>query len=118
MPRILHLSDLHFRPTDPEDRDRAARALLSTLTEEVARSGAPTDLILLSGDLVEQRNAIAYGKVARFFDLLLEACGHVSKARLLMVPGNHDVDRRAGHRLQRSPADAADAESFFSDPGE
>ena len=114
--RILHLSDLHFRPGDPDDRDSSGRALLRSV-EELREAGAAPELVLVSGDLVQGGEAAAYPVVGRFFDRLRDAAG-LERERILCVPGNHDVDRARGRRLQRAPASAEDARLFFDDPEE
>ncbi len=117
MLRILHLSDLHFRKSDPDDRDRALRALLGTLGDW-QKAGRPPEVVLISGDLVEHGDPAAYATVGRFLDRLRAACGGLPAARIFVVPGNQDVQRAAGRRLQRILLTAEDAAAFFGAPEE
>lgn len=117
MARLLHLSDLHFRPGDPDDRDSAGRALVATVGAWAAAGQAP-DVLIISGDLVEHGQAAAYPVAAAFLDRLRKAAGGLPPERVLCVPGNHDVDRARGRRLQRTLASPQDAALFFSDPAE
>lgn len=96
----LHISDIHFSPST-NWRDIPARTkLIKFLKEEFAKSGLPKpDLIFCTGD-------IAFGELSKaplvqqyqyaksFFEELLRAC-NLSKDRLFVVPGNHDVNRDA-----------------------
>ena len=76
--RIIHLTDLHFRPTWFADYDR----LLDDL-----RADSP-DLVLITGDFVEQRllQRRAVDNVARF------CRGLTSRLGTFAITGNHDGD--------------------------
>ena len=73
MRTIAHLSDLHFGRVD--------RTLLSPLISRL-NSLAP-DLVVVSGDLTQRARAAQFRDARRFLDTL--------PARVLVVPGNHDV---------------------------
>ena len=76
MPRLLHLSDLHFGAHDPK------------LVEAVARrvdAEAP-DLVVISGDFTQRARTEQFQEACQFLERLREA-GH----DVLAVPGNHDV---------------------------
>ena len=76
MPRIAHLSDLHFGRHDPKVVD-GSRAWL-----EEHRP----DLVIISGDFT-QRARVEQFRLASAFLNRLRAAGF----RVLAVPGNHDV---------------------------
>jgi 3',5'-cyclic AMP phosphodiesterase CpdA len=76
MPRIIHLSDLHFGAHDPE---------LVDAVEEQVNAGKP-DLVVISGDLTQRATTDQLKEACRFLERLREA-GH----DVLAVPGNHDV---------------------------
>ena len=76
MPRLLHLSDLHFGAHDP--------AIVSAIEGEVDRAKA--DLVVISGDFTQRARTEQFQEACRFLDRLREA-GH----EVLGVPGNHDV---------------------------
>jgi 3',5'-cyclic AMP phosphodiesterase CpdA len=76
MPRLLHLSDLHFGAHDP--------AIVSAIEGEVDRAKA--DLVVISGDFTQRARTEQFQEACRFLDRLRDA-GH----EVLGVPGNHDV---------------------------
>ncbi len=101
---ILHISDLHRSPEDPISNQELVSALLhdrDRYVEEVPPIAVP-NAIVVSGDLIEgvglgtedfksrleEQYAVAEDLlgdlVARFLD--------GDRSRLIMVPGNHDVD--------------------------
>ncbi|MFC1862939.1 metallophosphoesterase family protein [Thermodesulfobacteriota bacterium] len=89
----LHLSDLHFQATKEtsSDRDVILTDLLEDLRRLKERHDLSPDFILISGDIAYCGINAEYKLAERFFDELLEAT-ELSKERLLVVPGNHDVD--------------------------
>lgn len=92
----LHLSDLHFQVGEPAtwDRDIVLKKLLEDIRQRIADDGLRPDLIFVSGDLAFAGQRREYKLAGQFFDELLAATG-LGKDRLLLVPGNHDVDRKA-----------------------
>ncbi|HEV2044569.1 MAG TPA: metallophosphoesterase [Sphingomicrobium sp.] len=76
MPRLIHLSDLHFGAHDP---------VLVTAVERRIDEEAP-DLVVISGDFT-QRARIEQFKEAGAFLMRIRDAGH----EVLAVPGNHDV---------------------------
>jgi len=122
--RILHLSDLHFSKRRAWDQD----PVLSALARDVKRlrdDGLPPDLIAITGDVADRGTPEEYALAATFLrDRLLPVTG-LPKERLLLVPGNHDVDRAAVKRVaQATQLDLLRAESqdaiaaIFGDPAE
>jgi predicted phosphodiesterase len=90
----LHLSDWHQKGKD-FDRGLVRDALLrdlrkrTTLNEQLAE----IDFVVFSGDLAHGGKETEYETAAKeFLDPVLEEL-KVPKERLLIVPGNHDVDR-------------------------
>jgi tetratricopeptide (TPR) repeat protein len=89
--RVLHISDLHARGS----MDWRRRRVLGTAWEEnlaALRQDGPFDLVCMTGDLAFSGEAAEYAEVTAFLDLTLGALG-VSRDRLFVVPGNHDVRR-------------------------
>ena len=76
MPRIIHLSDLHFGAHDPE---------LVDAVEQQVNVDKP-DLIVISGDLTQRARTEQFEQACAFLERLRDA-GH----DVLGVPGNHDV---------------------------
>jgi 3',5'-cyclic AMP phosphodiesterase CpdA len=76
MPRLIHLSDLHFGAHDP----RLIAAVEARIDEE------KPDLVVISGDFTQRARTEQFQEACRFLDRLKQA-GH----EVLGVPGNHDV---------------------------
>jgi hypothetical protein len=93
--RVAHLSDIHivgerygFRIESgrggPRGNERVRRVMARLEAEHAAR---PLDLILITGDMTDAGRS---GEWAEFFDIL---AGYPDLAhRMLILPGNHDVN--------------------------
>jgi len=86
---ILHLSDLHV--TEPgqtlDDVWMHPAQALSSLHP------APFDFIVVSGDLTQRGTVAEYDELKAFADArLLPIVASNDRARVVFVPGNHDVD--------------------------
>jgi 3',5'-cyclic AMP phosphodiesterase CpdA len=76
MPRLFHLSDLHFGAHEPR---------LVDAVEEQLNSHKP-DLVVISGDFTQRARTEQFQEACRFLERLRDS-GH----EVLAVPGNHDV---------------------------
>lgn len=76
MPRLLHLSDLHFGAHD----ETIVRAVLTEVDL------AKPDLVIISGDFTQRARTEQFQEACRFLEQLRDK-GH----EVLAVPGNHDV---------------------------
>ena len=76
MPRLIHLSDLHFGAHD----EQLVEAVSERIDEE------RPDLVVISGDFTQRARTEQFKEACRFLERLREA-GH----EVLAVPGNHDV---------------------------
>ena len=76
MPRLIHLSDLHFGAHDP----KLVEAIGARIDEE------KPDLVVISGDFTQRAKTEEFKEACRFLTRLKDA-GH----EVLGVPGNHDV---------------------------
>jgi 3',5'-cyclic AMP phosphodiesterase CpdA len=76
MPRLIHLSDLHFGAHDPR---------LVEGVERKVKEAAP-DLVVISGDFTQRARTEQFQDACRFLERLRDA-GH----EVLAVPGNLDV---------------------------
>lgn len=76
MPRLIHLSDLHFGAHEP----KLVEAVEARVAEE------KPDLVVISGDFTQRARTEQFKEACRFLTRLKEA-GH----EVLGVPGNHDV---------------------------
>ncbi|MBU2547391.1 MAG: metallophosphoesterase, partial [Proteobacteria bacterium] len=87
----LHISDLHFKENDEWNRNIVLNALLKDVKKCVTGEGLRPDFITVTGDIAFKSAIEEYERAEPFFEKLLGATG-VEKDRLLIVPGNHDVD--------------------------
>lgn len=89
----LHLSDLHFR-----ENDFNSNIVLKELLQDVVylshQKNLKPDFIVVTGDITFSNKPAEYEQAGIFFDRLLKGV-RLSKKRLFIVPGNHDVDRNA-----------------------
>src|SRR5687768_8113229 len=76
MPRLIHLSDLHFGAHDDQ--------IVAAVEEQV--NAEKPDLVVISGDFTQRARTEQFQEACRFLDRLKDA-GH----EVLGVPGNHDV---------------------------
>jgi len=76
VPRIVHLSDLHFGAHD----ERLVQAVEGQVAE------LKPDLVVISGDFTQRARTEEFKEACRFLEALRES-GH----DVLGVPGNHDV---------------------------
>lgn len=86
--RILHLSDLHI--SSKEDKDY--QMLRNNIIKYIKENNVEIDVIAFTGDIIDRNDIEAYSRAIAFFDELLVVC-NLSKDRLLIVPGNHDMER-------------------------
>ena len=92
---LLHLSDLHIRADEEETTDRGM--VLDPLLERLEadyNKGLRPELVLITGDIAFQGIEAEYELALPFLQNLLQIL-HLSPERLYMVPGNHDVYRKA-----------------------
>ncbi|KYF56516.1 hypothetical protein BE04_26815 [Sorangium cellulosum] len=92
---LLHLSDMQFGPHHRFEGPSSPGSLLQRLRDDLERlrdeEGIRPDLVLLTGDLTE------YGMKSQFDQLLSFAHGltevtELAPRRVVVVPGNHDVN--------------------------
>ncbi|HEY0481200.1 MAG TPA: pentapeptide repeat-containing protein [Kofleriaceae bacterium] len=95
---ILHLSDIqfgrHHRFADPGGGfDTLLRRLCDDLDLLARENGLEPDLVALTGDLSEWGMKAEFEQVADFGEGLL-AHLDLDPDRLLVIPGNHDINRK------------------------
>jgi formylglycine-generating enzyme required for sulfatase activity/predicted phosphodiesterase len=91
MVRLLHISDLHFRAKDSWDADPVRNALIEDAFALRSERGA-VDLIVVTGDVAFAGVKAEYDLADRWLGALVLRLG-VPRERVVLVPGNHDVDR-------------------------
>ena len=101
---ILHISDLHRSPKDPITNDELISALVSDRDRYVREdlSIPAPEAIVVSGDIIQgvpiATNDFAkeiddqYAVAEEFLDELVRRFLEGDRSRLIMVPGNHDID--------------------------
>ncbi len=115
--RFLHISDLHFTALasrDPYPVNRVLEPLLNTVSERKKRGEGP-DLIFVTGDLGSKGGEHDYDACEVFLSELLTRAG-LSRDRLWVVPGNHDVDRGVAKFGRETLDNEADSQGFFGAP--
>lgn len=108
--RILHISDLH-----QQSASNSSQALIvSEMILDVCRlaEAAPIDLVVFTGDLADKGKEAEFEAAERELLVpLIEALG-LPADRLILVPGNHDIDRDHIDRLlEPGLAQLSDSES-------
>jgi calcineurin-like phosphoesterase family protein len=89
--RLLHISDTHFS-RDRWDQDH----VLSALADDVAvmrDALGPPDLVFFTGDIAQSGLRREYKTAEAWLSGHLLPAAGVGPGALIMVPGNHDVDR-------------------------
>ena len=101
---ILHISDLHRSPADPISNEELLSALVGDRDRYVDEEPAvpAPEAIAVSGDLIqgvplgadgyEATLAAQYEVAAAFLDELVRRFLDGDRSRVVIVPGNHDVD--------------------------
>lgn len=110
--RWLHISDFHVKSGDPYDRDRVLNALIGSIPKILSRTGQ-IDFIVASGDIAYSGKQEEYDRITSFFDQILSDTG-LPKARLAIIPGNHDVDRAKSTGLARTLDSQKEIDSYLT----
>ncbi|WP_236848594.1 TIR domain-containing protein [Candidatus Thiodictyon syntrophicum] len=95
--RLLHLSDLHFSTRSQWDADPILRALARFIAADIAAHQLYPDLVVITGDLANAGRREEYQLARQWLDglwscLTSDPATPLARDRLLLVPGNHDVD--------------------------
>jgi hypothetical protein len=91
----LHVSDLHYRSSQDYNIGVVEKALLADVALMVTERSLVPDFVAVSGDLAYSAQAEQYAWIERFMDRLMTVARVTNRECLLVVPGNHDVDREA-----------------------
>lgn len=108
----LHISDLHLRNDDSYDRVVVLRSLVKSVKHFRQRDGRAPDFIFVTGDVAYSGKPDEYVVVGDFLDELLDAAA-LTRRRLYVLPGNHDVDRTVGRQLLRQLSTRDEADEYF-----
>jgi 3',5'-cyclic AMP phosphodiesterase CpdA len=94
MYRVLHLSDLHAKETNVWSTTPILKHAKDVILEQASRENI--DLVAFTGDIAFSGKKEEYAIAQAWLDdLCLKPSGlNIQKGQILLVPGNHDVDRR------------------------
>lgn len=87
----LHLSDLHYGKAEDYPIDIIEENLLADI-KGMMEIGLQPDFIVFTGDLAFSGEVDQYSWIEGFLDRLCNVTG-LSRKKLFVVPGNHDVNR-------------------------
>ena len=100
--RILHLSDFHFSESRKWDADPVLKSLGASIRDLVA-DGLNPDIVAITGDVADKGKQEEYELARRWIEEeLLPPLSRSARRRLLIVPGNHDVDRTKVKSIARA----------------
>lgn len=92
---ILHLSEFHFRAprclNPATDQDRPYRTRLERDLAQRVKNLGKIDAIMVGGDIAFQADPREYDVTRQRLLDLAKICG-CDKDRIMIVPGNHDVN--------------------------
>ena len=83
--KILHLSDVHFGQNDPDNEQPRFTEELIKKIKDISN----IDLVLFSGDLTQKAIASEFQLGQNW----LEEIHDVTESKMLICPGNHDINR-------------------------
>jgi predicted MPP superfamily phosphohydrolase len=110
----LHLSDSHFQSSEGRDfsgQSHVQGSFLDQLPDLLDEEDLEPDLVLFSGDVAQSGSEVEYDVSYEFLGRLREKLPHAN-VPIIMVPGNHDVDRAM---INQYSQDEADVEKFLAD---
>ena len=123
---IMHISDLHRSPDDPISNAELISALVADRDRYIQEDPpieAP-EAIVVSGDLVDgvrldtrdfaTQIKNQYSVAEEFLDELVKRLLEGDRSRLIIVPGNHDIDWNTA-RSALEPVDNRDIPANLSD---
>ena len=90
---ILHVSDLHISTKDSFGRETVLGALVDRVKKD-RKKGLQPEIVVVTGDIAKTGKEEEYALAGTFFNDLLVAL-ELGHERLFVVPGNHDVNRKA-----------------------
>lgn len=88
----LHLSDLHLGK-DVYNETVVLEKLLVDIRTQLEISKIKLDFVFITGDLTYSGQKKEFDHVQEFLDKLINVVG-IEKESLILIPGNHDVDRK------------------------
>lgn len=100
---ILHLSDIHFKKdlggTYPPFPGKVNEWLIDRIKTHLEEIDENLDYVVVTGDITFSGKAVEFETAKNFFGSLKKVVPE--KTELLIVPGNHDVDRNKVNSIFR-----------------
>ena len=90
---ILHLSDFHYNRRKAREQEIVVDALIDDLKKLCVGHRKP-DLILFTGDLVQEAGVDPHDEAYDFFIERVSKATGTSDDRIFLTPGNHDLSRK------------------------
>lgn len=87
--RILHLSDLHYSDKNKDIITRRLKSLFNSLESQKGK----IDLVVFTGDVTQSGKANEFDQANNIFFEHIKSRLNISKSKIYIAPGNHDVDR-------------------------
>ena len=120
----VHLSDIHLRAGEDWQQRVVLSALVRDLPGLLGEAGVAPDFAVVTGDLGWSGKKDELDAAHRFLVELTRVLGIAPRERLVLVPGNHDVDRSAIPRMVQRDQEAflrlrrGEPEQFVREVGE
>ena len=113
-PVILHLSDLHFGYDSSEQQQSDRKLVLDHLGATITSLDLDwrPDIVCVSGDIGYRGHRSDYVEAKAWLDRFLPSIG-LSYGRLVLCPGNHDLDRHKSREIT-GPRDEGEADEHLS----
>ena len=89
--KILHLTDLHLTPAT-RAKVHSLESVWCEAEKVLPERLAQFDFVVITGDLTQKATKQEYDELGAFLDQLLNRVRDKDRRRIIMVPGNHDVD--------------------------
>lgn len=88
---LLHLSDIHRTRDEPVRNEEIILSLLGDIDRYAAEGLPSPNVVVISGDLTQSAQTGEYEEAAAFIRELLSRLA-LPTTRLVVVPGNHDIN--------------------------
>ncbi len=103
--KILHLSDVHFGISDP---DNDSQLILNALQKKIESEAISADFLCFTGDLAQIGDSSELDAGGKWLAKLAALTG----SKIVLCPGNHEVSR--SHADEKTLAAAAVSEDLFA----
>ncbi|MDR3327366.1 MAG: metallophosphoesterase [Prevotellaceae bacterium] len=111
---ILHISDLHKESTD--NYDNLLQSMKDDCEKYTAQGLKKPEIIVVTGDLIkggtQTEIKTQYSEVAGFLNNLVRFFLSGDKTRIIIVPGNHDIDCNVSKASMQQELAANNKENF------